>query len=133
MTKEQRDIYNDLKANGRAVTLRVTTTIGADPASGNPGTETTVDYATYAIQNDMTQVQRAKYSRDLGIDIAVDTRSLMVAALGIAVGGTLAALPILTTAMSIIDDDGAVLSIMSPGPARPASDVLYYDVLAKGA
>ena len=130
---DARGIYDKLKAKGRPVTLRVTTTTGADPVSGSPGTTTITDYTAQALELEITQVQRVAYSKDLGIDIGVATRSFMLAALGIQAGGALASLPALTSSMSIIDSDGSVLSIISAGAFKPASELLYYSVLARGA
>jgi len=135
MSQEARGIYDDLKNEGRPVTLRVSTTTGADPVSGSPGTTTTVDYTTQALELEITQVQRVAYAKDLGIDIGVATRSFMLAALGLLPGASdwLVTLPALTSSMSIVDSDGSVLSIISAGAMKPASEVLYYSVLARGA
>jgi hypothetical protein len=139
-----RDVYDQLKAKGRPVTLRVITTTGAVPSEGNPGTEAEVDYATYAVEESMTFAQRASTARALGNDIAVKDRRYMLAPVGIASGeaevltalgitaGVLMDLPALDTSMKLVDGE-AVLSIIDPGPFRPASTVLYYSVEARGS
>ena len=127
MNQDVRDIYNDLKANGRAVTLRVTTTTGGDPAAGIAGAETVVDYATQALEEEMTFAQRASLARILGSDVCMDDRRLMVAA----VQDSGEALPRPTREHSIVMD-GKVYSIVNVGALEPGETVLYYSVQVRG-
>ena len=128
MANDQRDIYNDLKANGRPVLLRVTTLTGGNPATGDPGTETTRDYPTRALELALTTRERVRYGETFGLDVAMKTKSYMVAA----IDDTSAALPALNSSMKIVDG-ASVLSIIDPGPMQPGTTVLYYSVFARGA
>lgn len=122
------DLYKDLKAEGRPVLLRVITTTGADPASGDPGTETVVDHTTRALELEMTFAERSSLARILGSDICMEDKRLLVAALKD--DGT--ALPRPTKADKVVDD-GTVYSIVSVSRQKPGNTVLYYEIQVRGA
>lgn len=142
VSADVRDIYKDLKAEGRAVSIRVITVTGANPDIGDPGTETVVDYRTRAIEEELTYAERLRNAAILGHDIAMKDRRYMLAACcdydaavhdedeGVIADGR--ALPELSSAMKLIDGT-STLQIIAPGPFRPASEVLYFQVQARGA
>jgi hypothetical protein len=127
---EALDVYNDLKADGRPVTLRVGSGVFVDPHpdQGDPGTETTVDYATYAIELETTFAERNALAKILGSDVAMKDKRLMVAALD--TSG--AALPAITQAMKLVDGE-TVYNIVNAEPLRPALDIYYYAVQVRGS
>jgi hypothetical protein len=128
-------IYEKLKAKGRAVSLRVGTGVFVDshPETGDPGTEGTVNHATYALELETTFAERQALAKILGSDVAMKDKRLMVAAIGIKAGETaLSALPLPTTAMKLVDGS-TVYNIVNAEGLRPAQDVYYYSVQVRGA
>lgn len=121
-------VYNQLKAKGRAVIVRVTTTTGENGATGDPGTPATRDYTTYAVEMEMTYEKRIANAQALGIEVAMKEKRFMLAVLD----SSGSALPELSTAMQIVDGS-SVLSVVDPGPFKPAGELLYYAVQARGA
>lgn len=121
-------VYNQLKAKGRAVSVRIITTTGENGATGDPGTETTHDYPTYAVEEQMSYEKRIANAETLGLEVAMKERRYMLAALD----SSGVALPALSSSAKIIDGS-SVLSVVDPGPFRPAGEILYYAVQARGA
>lgn len=120
---------DSIAKNGRLVYLRRSSFTGADPATGDPGTETTTDYAVMAVEEGLTMAELASLSRALGSDVCMNDKRLMMAALQ--VSGE--ALPAPTTKDKIVDG-GAVYTIAyAPRPLRPGSDPLYWSVQVRGA
>jgi hypothetical protein len=128
MNQDVLDTYNDLKKEGRPVSLRVVTVTGGDPATGDPGTESYVDHPTYALELETTYAVRISLAKALGSDIAMKDKRLMVAALDT----SLAELPEPTTAMKLVDGS-TVYNIANAEPLRPGDDIYYYSLQVRGS
>ena len=115
--------------NGRLVYLRRTMRTGGDPATGDPGTETVTDYPVMAVEEELTMAELSSMTRNLGSDVVMNDKRLMVAA----VQTTGAALPAPTAADKIVDGTKVYNIAYAPRPLAPGSTALYWTIQVRGA
>lgn len=120
-------VYEKLKAKGRAISIRTITATGADPDTGNPGTTSASDKATYAVEEEMTIANLASLARDLGTDVSMKDKQFMVAA----VDTSGAALSI-AVGMFVVDGSAVYSISVPPRPLKPANEILYWTVQVRG-